>query len=104
MSLRDVNPSQGFKATPQQLDWKAEETFWRDSWQSRPYASADRGFEYYRPAYRYGFESAQKYRGREFSDVETELRSGWERYEHRGETTTWEMIKDAVRDAWNRVT
>ena len=29
--------------------------------------------------------------------------TGWERYEHRGQST-WESIKDAVRDAWHRVT
>ena len=40
--------------------------------------------------------------GREWNDVETDLRSGWDRFENRGEST-WEQIRDAVRDAWNRV-
>jgi hypothetical protein len=35
--------------------------------------------------------------------VEADLRTGWDKYEHRG-TSTWERIKDAVRDAWHRVT
>ena len=102
---RDVNPTQGFKATDTQLgeDWTTEETYWRDNWQTRPYATADRGFDYYQPAYRYGFESARNYRGRAWDEIETDLRTGWDRYEYRGQST-WENVKDAVRDAWNRVT
>jgi hypothetical protein len=32
------------------------------------------------------------------------LRSGWDRYEYRGTArTTWEQIKDAVRDGWDHI-
>jgi hypothetical protein len=103
MSLRDVNPSQGFKATPEELDWGLEEDHWRKNWETRPYVIADLGFEYYSPAYRYGYESAAIYRGRAFDDVENDLREGWNRYEHRGKAT-WENVKDAVRDGWHRLT
>ena len=102
MSNRDANPSQGFRATPQQLDWGSEEEHWREGWSTRPYASADRDYEYYRPGYRYGFESAQRHQGRNWNEAEGDLRSDWDRYEHRGEST-WENMKDAARDAWNRV-
>jgi hypothetical protein len=84
-------------------DWSSEESYWKSNFSSRPYARADRGFDYYSPAYRYGYESANQYRGRQWNDVETDLRSGWDRYEHRGQST-WENVKDAVKDAWNRVT
>lgn len=85
--------------------WTDEDTFWRGNFSSRPYASADRGYEFYQPGYRYGFESATRYRGRQWNDVEADLRSGWDRYEHRGKSqSTWEEIKDSVRDAWDRVT
>jgi hypothetical protein len=83
-------------------DWATEEGYWRNNWATRPYATADRGFDYYRPGYRYGFESAGSHRGRDWNDVEGDLRSGWDRYEHRGQST-WENVKDAVRDAWDRV-
>lgn len=102
MANRDVNPTQGFGATDRQLDWASEETFWRDNWSTRPYASADRGFDYYQPAYRYGAESATRFGGRQWNDVENDLRTGWDRYEHRGQNT-WENVKDAVRDAWDRI-
>lgn len=103
MQPRDTNPSQGFKATERQLDWASEETHWRQNYSSRPYVRADRGFNYYSPGYRYGYEAAHRFRGRDWKDVEPELRSGWDRYEHRGQST-WENIKDAVRDGWDRVT
>ena len=83
-------------------DWRSEEAYWRENFSRRPYASADRGFDYYQPGYRYGFESANRFSGREWNDVEGDLRSGWDRFEHRG-ASTWDHVKDAVRDAWNRV-
>jgi hypothetical protein len=105
MPPHDVNPTQGFKATRDQLDqdWRAEEAYWRDNWQSRPYASADRGFQFYVTAYRYGFESGRDRRGSEWHEVERDLRDGWERYKDAGQTT-WEQIKEAVRDGWQRAT
>ena len=86
-------------------DWNSEENYWRNAWNSRPYATADRSFEQYRPGYRYGYESANRMKGKNWSDAENDLRSGWDRYEHRGESgSTWEQIKDSVKDAWDRVT
>jgi hypothetical protein len=84
-------------------DWTTEERYWRDNFASRPYVRTDRGFDYYRPGYRYGFESAQRFRGKQWNDVESDLRTGFDRYEQRGQSK-WEDVKDAVRDAWNRVT
>lgn len=84
-------------------DWNAEEVYWRANWSDRPYTIADRGYDFYKPGYRFGFESANRYRGRQFNDVENDLRNDWDRWEHRG-ATAWENVKDAVRDAWHRVT
>ena len=103
MAIEDVNPTQGFRATKDQRNWNDEESYWRDNWRTRPYAKADRGFDHYSPGYRYGFDAANKYPGRQWNDVEPDLRSGWDSFEHRGEST-WDHMKDAVRDAWNRVT
>ena len=37
-------------------------------------------------------------------DAEPDRRAGLERYEHRGGASSmWEDIKEAVRDAWDRV-
>jgi hypothetical protein len=84
-------------------DWIMEDSYWRSNFASRPYARGDRGYEFYQPGYRYGFESANRYRGRQWNEVESDLRTGWDKYEHRGQST-WDNVKDAVRDAWDRVT
>ena len=102
MTHGDTNPTQGFHATSDQLDWGSEEKYWREHWSLRPYAAVDREFAYYEPGYRYGVESAHRYRGRFWDDVEPDLQTGWEKFEHRG-NSTWENMRDAVRDAWNRV-
>jgi hypothetical protein len=86
------------------LKWEDEESYWRTNWRTRPYASAGSAdYNSYQPAYRYGFESANRYSDREWNDVESDLRTNWNSYEHRG-SSTWEQVKDAVRDAWDRVT
>jgi hypothetical protein len=85
--------------------WETEDNYWFENFSSRPYAIGPDFYERFRPAYRYGFESAQHHVGRRFEDAEPDLREGWSRYEHRGtEPSPWEEIKAAVRDAWDRVT
>ena len=102
---RSTSTSPGSSGLVGTEDWNAERDYWRTNFSSRPYARTDRPFEAYEPAYRYGYESANRYGGRQWQDVERDLRSGWDRYEHRGSSkSTWEEIKDATRDAWDRVT
>ena len=43
-------------------DWIVEEQYWRTNWNTRPYVSADRGFDYYRPGDKNGVESGNRYR------------------------------------------
>ena len=84
--------------------WDQEDLWWRDNFSARPYATG-RTYEEFRPAYRYGFEAGSHHLGRNWNDVENDLRTGWDKYEGRSSTrSTWESVKDAVRDAWHRVT
>jgi hypothetical protein len=84
-------------------DWTTETAYWRDNYKTRPYAHAGRNYDYYEPAYRYGFESADRYHGRSWDDVQDDLQRGWENYKLRGQLA-WNEIKDAVRDSWDRAT
>ncbi len=84
-------------------DWNRDQSWWRDNFRNRPYATADRRFEDYEPGYRYAYESATRYRGRSWNDVEPDLRTGWNKFEGRGQST-WENIKESVRDAWDNIT
>jgi hypothetical protein len=86
------------------LGWDDEDEYWRTNYRNRPYASAaGRDYDFYRPGYRYGYEAACRYQNRDWNEVESDLSRNWSAYEHRG-TSTWEQIKDAVRDGWDRVT
>jgi hypothetical protein len=90
------------------IDWKAawetEDNYWEENFSSRPYALGADYYDRFRPAYRYGFESARDSLGRSWDDAEPDLRSGWERYqEESGTPSAWDEIKAAVRDAWDRV-
>jgi|SRR5580765_5054065 hypothetical protein len=85
--------------------WETEDNYWEENFSSRPYAIGPDYYDRFRPAYRYGFESARHSLGRRWDDAEPDLRSGWERYgRESGSSSTWEEIKAAVRDAWDRVT
>jgi hypothetical protein len=87
-----------------QASWETEDNYWQENFSSRPYSLGPDYYDRFRPAYRYGFESAQHHMGRPWEDAEPDLRQGWDSYQHRGETpTAWEEIKNAVRDAWDRV-
>jgi hypothetical protein len=89
---------------PKRIDWDADDAYWKTNFRTRPYAvDPARDYDYYQPGYRYGFEAANRYQGREWNDIETDLARDWDRYEHRNEST-WEHIKHTVRDAWDRVT
>jgi len=82
-------------------DWKSEDDYWRTNYRTRPYAgSAD--YTALQPGYRYGYDAATKYEGRDWAEVEHDLERDWTTYAHRGEST-WEHIKHAVRDSWDRM-
>lgn len=79
--------------------WDEEDAYWTENYRSRPYVSSNsRGYGYYRPGYRYGYEAAGRYKGREWNEVESDLSRSWNSYEHRG-TSTWEQMKDARQGA-----
>jgi hypothetical protein len=65
------------------------------------HALADTGypFDYYAPAYRYGFMLGRdaRYQNRRWSEIEPDVRRNWER-EH---PDTWDRFKVAIQHAWN---
>lgn len=83
-------------------DWETEDAYWQSAYPERPYARADRSYEYYRAAYRFGTERATQWRDREWGAVERALRDGW-LTTREAATRSWEEMRDAVRDAWDHV-
>jgi len=80
-----------------------DEVYYRNHWNS-VYGSSGGAYDEYRPAYSYGTEMArdEKYRGRPWTDVETDLRSDWNN-RYPGEQSTWDKMKSAVRHGWERM-
>jgi hypothetical protein len=89
---------------------------YRSDWNSR--YGENKPWDQHRDYYRYGWESAQdsRFRGKEFRDVESDLRSGYDKWygEHKGHSMdahstvggkvehVWENFKDTVREGWDR--
>jgi len=88
--------------TNKPMNWTDDDNYWRTNYKARPYAG-QRDYDYFRPGYQYGYESAQRFRGRDWHEVENDLEAGWGKWEHRGKSA-WQDVKEAVRDAWARVT
>jgi hypothetical protein len=103
MAADNPGTEMGTTGSVNQIDWGDEELYWRGEYARRPYVRADRGFAHYAPAFRYGTESARRFRGRPWKEVEPELAEGWTGARGSVETT-WDEIKGAVKDAWDRVT
>ncbi len=79
-----------------------EDAYWRDNFSNRPYVRRGSDYDEYRSAFRYGWESHSRQRGRRFEQVESELERGWDRA--RGESRlSWKDAKHATRDAWEHV-
>jgi hypothetical protein len=70
----------------------------RTDWQTR-YRNTGFGYERYQPAYRYGYEARNRYQGRNWNDVEMDLRSDWQR-SHANDK--WEDFKDSIKTGWER--
>jgi len=77
---------------------------WRKDWDTN-YSSLGGSYDDYAPAYRYGNEmrSSSQYKGRDWNDVESDLRTNWES-RNAGGASTWEKFKAAVRHGWDKIT
>jgi uncharacterized protein (TIGR02271 family) len=70
------------------------------------YASSGGSYDDYEPAYRYGSQMRgdARYQGRNWDEVESDLRSDWDTRYSRNGVSTWEKMKAAVRHGWDKVT
>jgi hypothetical protein len=84
------------------VDATMENNHWEEAFKSAPYADPSLKYADYAPAYRFGWESYDRYAGRNFDDIQFELMHDWDA--HRSDSPlTWEKAKAATRDAWDRV-
>ena len=80
-----------------------EDAYWRDNYRSRPYVNADRTYEDYQHAYKYGWEARSEHAEHSWDQVEKDLEHSWNKEKGRDSKQTWDDVKHAVRDAWHRV-
>ncbi len=92
----------GGKAAAEAIDPTVQDAYWEKNYKNRPYAQSNVEYKDYRPAYRYGWESASRAQGKSFDDMAPTLERDWGKA--RSESSLgWDHAKDAVRDAWDRV-
>jgi hypothetical protein len=75
------------------------DSWWRDNYSELEGLQADRGYQHYEPALRYGWQSAAQHRGKQWTDVEPTLSSGWQ---GSSRDKAWDDVKHAVRHSWER--
>ena len=78
----------------------AEPTF-RSHYDST-YASTGNDYSTYQPAYAYGMAAGKTHAGRDYADVESDLRSDYTTRYHDGDDSVWDDVKDAVQHAYNK--
>ncbi len=91
------------KITP---DTNDDDSYYRNHY-STQYATSGDTYDSLAPAYGYGTEARRnpKYQGRNWDDVESDLRSDWDsRYPGTSGVSTWDKMKAAVRHGWNKMT
>lgn len=91
-----------FSRTDQYLD---DDSYYRSHFSSTYGAGSD-SYDDYLPAYRYGSEMRRSsaYSGRNWDDVENDLRTGWESRTGDRIEAAWDRMKAAVRRGWDRIT
>jgi hypothetical protein len=105
MADEGKHSSEGQQATGSSgssLDWTVEEAYWREHHSKQAYADKDRSYEDYAAAYRVGAEGAEKYRGRDYDEVEHSLATDYQHAEA-GSAIPWDTVRPAVRAAWDRL-
>lgn len=76
----------------------------KNEYKNAPYYSADRDWNDYEPAYRYGYDTYGQYRGQRFEDVEPELQRNWDQTRTQAKSRLeWNDAKHAVRDGWHHI-
>ena len=91
------------KITP---DTDDDDSYYRNHY-STQYATSGDTYDSLAPAYGYGTEARRnpKYQGRNWDDVESDLRTDWDsRYPGTSGVSTWDKMKAAVRHGWNKMT
>jgi len=100
-SMGAATTASGMPMTSTSTTWSDDEDF--RTHYSDSLSGSGGTYEDYEPAYRYGSDlgSDKRYRGRGWSEVESDARRDWE---SRNPNDGWERFKAAVKRGWERTT
>lgn len=73
---------------------------WRQHY-TQNYGSSGRDYDYYMPAYQYGYGLRNQYSGQNWTDIEPHVRTDWE---SRNQGSRWEDFQHAIRHGWENMT
>lgn len=90
------------KAIGEKIDPTKEDQFWSTRFKNEPYYQQNYTFDDYRPAYRTGYEGFNRYSGKSFDEIESDLQQDYTK--NRGQSQLdWDRARVATRAAWDRV-
>ena len=82
--------------------WEAEARYWRAQYLFQPYYELGRPYDFYAPAFRLGYETAQREPGGDFDSFAAEMQRQFAGMRHHAELD-WSRAEPAARAAWLRV-
>jgi uncharacterized membrane protein len=87
-------------STVPMADFGAYDPYFRNHF-NQTYHPTGYSYDYYLPAYEYGYRLASdnRYRDYDWDRLEASARQNWETHN----PNTWDDVKDAIRNAWTRV-
>ncbi len=91
------------KGIAEVMDPTVEETYWRNTYRSRPYYQDGYSFDDdYAPAYMYGYTVRTTNKGKLYDDLtDADLRAGWDKIKAKSRLSYGDA-KAVARDAWLR--
>ena len=78
-----------------------EAAYWREQHSKQPYAK-NSSYEQFEHAYRTGYNSSMKYRGRNFDEVEQSVANEYDNAKP-DSALPWDTVRPAVKSVWDRM-
>ncbi len=78
-----------------------EAAYWRQQHSKQPYAK-NSSYEQFEHAYRTGYTSSEKYRGRNFDEVEQSVATDYENGKP-DSALPWDTVRPAVKSVWEKM-
>jgi hypothetical protein len=90
------------KEAAESLNPTAEEIYWREYYTQEPYATRDKSYEYYAPAYQIGWEGRARYPKLTFEEAEAQMQTDYAKL-RTAHAAEWVEARAAAYAAWNRI-